>query len=169
MLSGSATELNYAPISSALAISPTQPNSTEFRQMYSAEYRKDGIWVQSEYNLHRFPGGGGYSGIDSDSYYLQGGYLMGKFLPFVRYESLVTNQNLSSNPNFYQRQWAVGTNYAVTSRVNLRMEADRNHGYALPIASQGSPYYVAATPVPAGSALPALDWNEFAVELNFSF
>lgn len=168
MLSGSATELNYAPVS-ALAVTPYQPSSTEFRQMYSVEYRKDAVWIQSEYNLHRFPGGNGYVGINSDSYYVQGGYLMGKFLPFIRYESLVTNQNLSFNPNFYQRQWAIGTNYAITSHVNLRLEADCNHGYALPIASQGSPYYPMATPIPVGSGLPVLDWNEFAAELNFSF
>ncbi len=168
MLSGSVTEVGLQP----LALTPANYAglmTREYRLMYSAEYRRDGLWVQSEYNLHRFPGGAGYVGIDAYSAYVQAGVTVGKFLPYIRAQTVVTNQNLSSNPNFYQQQWSVGSNYALLANLNVRLELDRNHGFAMPIASQGSPYYPPGAMLAPGVAVPALNWNEVGVEMNFTF
>lgn len=168
MLSGSANELSLQPMATT-PVGYAGLLTREYRLLYSLEYRREGWWVQSEYNQHRFPGGAGYTGIDAHSAYLQAGVAVGKFLPYLRWQSIVTNDNLSSNPNFYQRQWTVGSNYALLKTLNLRVEWNRNHGYAMPIVSQGSPYYApGALPIP-GAVVPSLDWNEVGVEVNFTF
>ena len=130
----------------------------ENRVMMSLEYDGDALLLQAESNYHHISGFSGFSGVDSSAWYVQAGYSIDNWKPFVRYDFLNTDSRYSNDPNYYQKSSVIGVNYKLDTNLNLRVQQSFNVGYAMPIASQ-------YTPLNGGS----LNWNEVAVAVNFMF
>ena len=97
------------------------------------------------------------------SYYGQIGYTFAeKITPFIRYDYLIYNIQQDANPGAFQEAKVVGFSYRLNNNVSMRMENHWNHGYAIPANTQGAAF---STAVPT----PTLDWNLFAMGLNFIF
>jgi hypothetical protein len=124
----------------------------EYRAMWSVEYVTDRFDIKSEHNHHGTPG------TSTNAWYIQGGYKMGLWTPYVRYDNFVGDQSISSDPSSYQQDWVIGVNYKINEYVNARIEDHVIHGYGLPVA---------ASYMDPGSG--KTDWNMMAAEINFMF
>lgn len=95
------------------------------------------------------------------SYYGQIGYTFAeKITPFVRYDYLIYNIQQDTIPGAFQETKVVGFSYRLNHNVSMRMENHWNHGYAIPANTQGANF---------NSTAAKLDWNLFAMGLNFIF
>lgn len=135
----------------------------ELRTIFSLDYVSDNIDFKSEYATHKFPAFPGvdtsstaipqpsFPGLTSKAWYFQGGYRIGLWMPYVRFDHYVGDTNNKSDPSHYQKDWVIGVNYTINENMNARVEDHLNHGYGM--ADGGT----------------ALDWNTAAAEINFIF
>lgn len=128
--------------------------------MLSVDYVSDRFDIKSEYNYHKSP----YFVLIGDpttisnAWYIQGGYKIGSWTPYVRYDSYQADQRDTSDPSKYQKDWVFGANYKINDSVNARIEDHVIRGYGLPVGSGE---------VAAGSG--QTNWNLMAAEVNFLF
>ena len=101
----------------------------EDRYIVSVDYVHAAWDVKSEFGTRKF------RGVDTDAYYVQVGRTLDKWMPFVRFDSVVTDTALSSSDSYSQRILVAGVNYSLRNNISLRIENHFNHGYALPVAS----------------------------------
>lgn len=88
----------------------------------------------------------------SSSYYAQAGYtFFDKLTPFVRYDSITTDENNNSDPSNYQKSIVAGVGYKINYNVSLKAAYHINDGYAL--ADSGTEE----------------NWNMFVTSINFIF
>jgi hypothetical protein len=130
----------------------------EDRYILSVDYVNDWLDLKSEYNSHKYPGLTGYQDEKSRAWYVQAGFPLGKWTPYTRYDSVVTDKNQSSDPSFFQRTVVIGINRKLSTNLNFRIEENFNHGYALPVA--------------AGETLAGtgkVNWQLLAAQINFMF
>lgn len=130
----------------------------EYRMMYSVEYVSDRLDIKSEYNHHGTPTQSSGQGVSTNAWYVQGGYKIGQWTPYARFDYFIGDQSIPSDPSSYQKDWVIGVNYKINENVNARIEEHFIHGYGLPVA---------ATEMNAGAG--KLDWNMMAAEVNFMF
>jgi Gram-negative porin len=138
----------------------------EDRAMLSVDYVSDRFDIKSEYNYHKVPflpldappaPGFDHTNI-ANAWYIQGGYKMGSWTPYARYDSYQADQRNTSDPSLYQKDWVIGVNYKINGNVNARIEDHVIRGYGLPAG---------ADEVAAGSGQTS--WNLIAAEVNFLF
>jgi predicted porin len=116
-------------------------------------------YVHAEWDLKAEYGTHSLNGVDSCAYYLQGGRTFGeRWTPFVRYDFVTTNKSQQSNPAYFQRTVVAGMNYKLLSNISVRVEAQRNQGFALPVASGQQDVATAKR-----------DWTMFIVGAHFVF
>ena len=132
----------------------------EDRAMLSVDYVSDRFDIKGEYNYHKVPFFVpiGDPTTISNAWYIQGGYKMGLWTPYVRYDSYQADQRDASDPSKYQKNWVVGVNYKINGNVNARIEDHVIRGYGLPVGGGE---------VTAGSG--QTNWNLIAAEFNFLF
>jgi hypothetical protein len=125
----------------------------EDRGMLSVDYVSDRFDIKSEYNYHKVPYFVqiGAPTTISNAWYIQGGYKMGLWTPYARYDSFQGDQQNTSDQSKYQKDWVIGVNYKINDNINARIEDHIIHGYGL--AESGT----------------ATNWNMMAAELNFIF
>jgi hypothetical protein len=131
---------------------------TEVRWIASVDYVTDRLDLKAEYNHHKYPGQDGFADEVSHAWYVQAGFPMGNWTPYARYDNVVTDQDLSSDPSYYQRTFVLGINRKITKNVNFRVEDNFNHGYALPVAS-------GETAIDMGR----VNWQLYQAQINFLF
>jgi hypothetical protein len=152
-----------------IEVNPNAPNGIstdltqlgrEDRAMLSVDYVSDRFDIKSEYNYHKVPYLPGLPDPTtiSNAWYIQGGYKVGLWTPYLRYDSYQADQLDTSDPSKYQKNWVVGVNYKINGNVNARIEDHVIRGYGLP-AGGGE--------VAAGSG--QTNWNLIAAEVNFIF
>jgi Phosphate-selective porin O and P len=132
----------------------------EDRAMLSVDYVSDRFDIKGEYNYHKvpfLPFIGDHTTI-ANAWYIQGGYKIGLWTPYVRYDSFQADQLNTSDPSLYQKDWVVGVNYKINDNVNARIEDHVIRGYGLPVGSGE---------VIAGSG--HANWSLMAAEVNFLF
>ena len=101
--------------------------------------------------------------VNGKAYYGQLGYTIAeKFTPYVRYDYVLYNSDplYSDNPLYYQQANVLGITYRLNNNISMRMENQWNHGYAIPANTQGAGF---------ATVSPKLDWNLFAMGVNFIF
>lgn len=138
-------------------------NATEgFRKLSSAsiDYRNNNFDIKMEYavasQFKNTP-----SEVNGKAYYGQIGYTFAeKVTPYVRYDYLLYDNKQVDNPMYYQKAKVLGFSYRLNNNVSMRMENHWNNGYAIPAYTQGMSFN-------PGTA--KLDWNLFAVGVNFIF
>ncbi len=133
----------------------------EDRAMLSVDYVSDRFDIKGEYNYHKVPFLPllvGSSNQISNAWYVQGGYKMGLWTPYARFDSFQADQLNTSDPSSYQKDWVIGVNYKINDNVNARIEDHIIRGYGLPVGSGE---------VTAGSGQK--NWNLMATEVNFLF
>lgn len=125
----------------------------EDRAMLSVDYVSDRFDIKGEYNYHKVPFfvGLGDPTTISNAWYIQGGYKMGSWTPYARFDSYQADQRDTSDPSKYQKDWVVGVNYKINGNVNARIEDHVIRGYGL--AESGT----------------TKNWNLIAAEANFLF
>ena len=131
---------------------------TEMRWIASIDYVTDRLDLKSEFNYHKYPGQDGFPDQVSHAWYVQAGFPIGNWTPYTRYDSVITDENASSNPSYFQRTVVLGVNRKITRNLNFRIEDNFNHGYALPVAS-------GETLVNAGK----VNWQLYQAQINFMF
>jgi hypothetical protein len=126
----------------------------------SIDYRNYNFDIKMEYAIaSQFPGTP--AEVNGKAYYGQFGYTFAeKFTPYARYDYLLYNNDFADNPMYYQQAKVLGFTYSLNSSVSLRMENHWNHGYAIPANIQGGNF---------NSSTAKLDWNLFAMGVNFIF
>ena len=98
------------------------------------------------------------------SYYGQIGYTFAdKYTPYIRYDSISYNNDFPDDPLYYQKDKVFGISYKLNNNVSLRMENHWINGYAIPAYAQSQ------TQNPFVTSTAKLDWNIFAMGLNFIF
>ncbi len=130
----------------------------EYRAMWSVEYVSDQFDIKSEHNHHGTPTQTGNQGVSTNAWYVQGGYKVGLWTPYARFDYFIGDQSNASDPSSYQKNWVVGVNYRINDNVNARIEDHVIRGYGLSVAS--------------GDMLPnsgTTNWNMVAAEVNFMF
>lgn len=130
----------------------------ENRYILSADYTTDRIDLKSEYNFHKYPGLTGFADEKSSAWYVQAGFPLGRWTPYVRYDDVIIDKTRPSDPSYFQRTGVIGINRKITNSMNFRVEENFNHGYALPVA--------------AGETLAGtgkVNWQLFAAQFNFMF
>ena len=142
------------------ATAPNATTSTRRLSSASIDYRNYNFDIKMEYaTATDFPGTANEN--TGKSYYGQIGYTIAdKFTPYVRYDYLLYNNNQVDNPSAYQQAKVFGITYRINNNVSMRMENHWNHGYAIPANTQGIAF---------DSAAAKLDWNLFAMGVNFIF
>jgi hypothetical protein len=141
----------------------TAPNATSsIRRLSSAsiDFRNYNFDIKMEIAMATdFPGTA--SENTGKSYYGQIGYTFAeKITPYIRYDYLIYNIQQDANPGAYQVAKVAGFSYKLNNNVSMRMENHWNHGYAIPANTQGINFnYTDAK----------LDWNLFAMGINFIF
>ncbi len=132
----------------------------EDRAMLSVDYVSDQFDIKGEYNYHKVPFLPliGEPTTISNAWYIQGGYKMGLWTPYLRYDSFQADQSNRSDPSLYQKDWVIGVNYRINDNVNARIEEHVIRGYGLPVGSGE---------VAAGAGQK--NWNLMAAEVNFMF
>jgi hypothetical protein len=130
----------------------------EDRLMLSVDYVREYLDLKAEYNYHLYPGLSGFKDLRSHAWYVQAGFPIGKWMPYGRYDSLVSDTDQSSDPSFYQRTFVIGVNRKLSTNLNFRIEDHFNHGYALPVAA-------GETQIDKGRT----NWQLFVASINFMF
>jgi hypothetical protein len=149
-------------------VAPTGEKASEDRAMLSFDYVAHDWDIKAEYNYHRTPAlttaqdavtpPGSVKANHERAYYVQVARDIGKYTPFARYDYVNTDTSQSSNPANYQKVYVVGVGYKLADNVNLRVEQDFNHGYALGAAEMA-----------ALGLTPKVDWNTTMISANFMF
>jgi hypothetical protein len=125
----------------------------EWRTIYSVDFVRSNWDVKAEAGHHTF------LGVSSTAYYIQAGYTLGdKWMPFARYDNVVTDTSLRGNDSFTQKIVVLGLNYKIQPNISLRIENHFNRGYALPVAS-------GEVPVNAGTR----SWDLLVAGVHFMF
>jgi hypothetical protein len=126
----------------------------------SIDYRNHNFDIKMEYAIaSQFPNMP--SEVSGKSYYGQIGYTFAeKITPYVRYDYLLYDNNQVDNPMYYQKANILGFTYRLNNNISMRMENHWNHGYAIPAKVQGANF---------NTTTAKLDWNLFAMGLNFIF
>ena len=138
----------------------------EYHTMLSADYVSDKFDIKSEFAGHNIPALDGFTGVNSNAWYVQGGYKMDKWMPYVRYDIYHADQRYTSDPAYYQKDWVLGVNYKVNDNVSVRVEDHVIHGFGLAATNGEIPTDSLVTPtVWYGKT----DWNLMAAEVNFLF
>lgn len=124
----------------------------------SMDYRKDSVDIKIEYAIaSQFQNTATEN--NGKAYYGQAGYTFAdKITPFIRYDYLLYDNNQADNPLAYQLDKVLGFTYRLNNNVSMRMENHWNHGYAVPAQAAGF-----------STVTPKLDWNLFAMGINFIF
>lgn len=132
----------------------------EDRAMLSVDYVSDRFDIKGEYNYHKVPSFIliGDPTLIANAWYIQGGYKMGLWTPYARFDSYQADQRNTSDPSLYQKDWVIGVNYKINGNVNARIEDHVIRGYGLPFG---------AGEVAAGTG--TTNWNLMAAEVNFLF
>lgn len=149
------------------ATSATQPATTTvegqgIRRLSSAsvDYKSANVDFKMEYAIaSQFTG----TPLEQNgkSYYAQLGYTIAdKFTPYFRYDYVLYNNDLPDDPLYYQKVKVLGLTYKLNNSVSMRMENHWNTGYAIPSYAQGANF---------NQATAKLDWNTFAMGVNFIF
>jgi hypothetical protein len=159
----SATEIH----AESTALQPTLGQlGREYHTMVSADYVSDRFDIKSEYAGHSIPALDGYTGVASNAWYVQAGYKMGVWMPYVRYDRYLADRLHASDPTYYQKDSVVGVNYKINDNVNARIEDHFIHGYGLAATNGEIPVDSLVTPtVWYGKT----NWNMIAAEVNFLF
>ncbi len=132
----------------------------------SIDYRGSNLDIKMEYAIaSQFEG----TSLEQrgTSYYAQMGYTFAdKYTPYVRYDSISYNNEQPDEPMYYQKVKVLGLSYKLNNNVSLRMENHWNTGYAIPTYAQGGPISNGGKFDPSTAKL---DWNIFAMGINFVF
>jgi hypothetical protein len=158
----------------ANAVDPAYPSPVltqlgrEDRAMFSVDYVSDRFDIKAEYNYHKSPQTNVYTtppltpptsvlnGVTkiANAWYIQGGYKMGLWTPYARFDSFQADQLNTSDPGNYQKDFVLGVNYKINDNINARIEDHVIHGYGLRDESPTQ---------------PTQKWNLMAAEVNFAF
>lgn len=145
-------------------VPPLGPLGKEYRAMWSVEYVSDRFDIKSEHSHHGTPTTTAGSGASTNAWYVQGGYKMGMWTPYVRFDYFVGDQSIASDPSSYQKNWVIGVNYKINDNVNARIEDHVIHGYGLAVAAGDMTDPTTGFPV-----IGKTNWNMMAAEVNFMF
>jgi hypothetical protein len=124
----------------------------------SADYTTEALDIKSEYAHHHFPALEATPGLTSRAWYLQAGYHLGAWTPYVRYDSVTADTAHSADPSYYQHTFMLGIDRLLAPNLHVRVEDHLNHGYALPVF---------AGDIAAGTG--KVDWSLLAVQINYMF
>jgi len=133
----------------------------EDRWILSADYAPGDWDIKAEYASHhnRNVATPDVFVVNSFGYYLQvGRTVYEKWMPYVRYDYVNTDQSMKSSDSYYQKGVVVGLDYKINTWMRVRAENQFNRGYALPVAN---------SEVTADHG--ARSWNLFVVGLHFMF
>ncbi len=136
----------------------TGQNGEETRWMLSADYVVDALDLKAEFNHHKYPGLAGFADEVSTAWYVQAGFPVGAWTPYLRFDDAVTDKAMSSDPSYFQRAAVIGINRKITRNINFRLEDEFNHGYALPVASGET-----------AAGFGRVNWQLYAAQINFLF
>jgi hypothetical protein len=126
----------------------------------SIDYRNHGYDIKMEYATAADFANTANENIGK-AYYAQFGYTLAeKFTPYVRFDYLLYNLQSETNPRAYQEAKVLGFTYRLNNNLSMRMENHWNYGYAIQSNVQGTNFN-------ANNA--RLDWNLFAMGINFIF
>ena len=151
------------PLATTTLSASSTPGGSGIRRLAgaSADYRGSNLDFKMEYNIaYQFEG----TPLEQrgTSYYAQIGYTIAeKYTPFFRYDSILYNNKQPDNPAYYQKVKVLGVSYKLNNNVSIRMENHWNNGYAIPNYAQDGTL--------ATSPSAKLDWNIFAMGMNFIF
>jgi hypothetical protein len=160
------------------------PLGRETRRMFSMEYVTDKFDLKAEHNNHIVPANTPHApqpiancwldaaqtnpcltdpitngpSVTTVAWYVQGGYKIGPWTPYARYDSFLADDNDPGDPGSYQKEWVFGVNYKIDSNLNVRIEDHIIDGYGLAVAAKDMAYGTGDT-----------KWNMMATELNFKF
>jgi hypothetical protein len=95
--------------------------------------------------------------VSSDAWYIQGGYKIGKWVPYFRYERYQGDKQQTSDPLLYQKDKLIGVGYKFTDKVNGRVEYHDINGYGL------------TDPPGTLGGGTTIDWKMVAAGVNFMF
>lgn len=132
--------------------------TNEDRAIASIGYTRDNWDLKAEYAWHKSALHAAGDNIIGIAWYVQGGYTVGAWTPFVRYDDLTMDQTQRADPSYRQRTLALGLGYQVAPNIGLRIENHVNRGYAASVAS-------GETVAGAGERR----WNMFVAAVNFKF
>lgn len=127
----------------------------EDRSIVSFDYVSDLLDIKAEYASHKVPELPTNTASSSNASYIQGGYKIGPWMPYVRYDTFLASQSNTSDPSVYQKDMTVGVGYRVSDDINARIEYHNIKGYGLAVAGGGT----------AGKT----NWNLIAAGVNFIF
>ena len=156
------------PATPPRANNPANNPTQGIRKAYlaSLDYRKNDIDFKTEYAYAKddFPGQLNMPEVnEGHSYYAQIGYTFSeKLTPYFRYDYLLysfSQKGEATLPGYEQKTRVLGFNYRLNNNVSMRVENQWNQGYAQPATAQGSTF----------TTSPKLDWNLFAMGINFIF
>jgi hypothetical protein len=164
MVSGWDSQTEDNTLVPSTTIPPLGPIAKEYRAMLSAEYVSDRFDIKGEHNHHGTPTTSDGPGASTNAWYVQGGYKMGSWTPYARFDYFIGDQSMPSDPTSYQKDWVLGVNYKINENVNARIEDHVIHGYGLAVANQDMIDPTTSLPVTGQT-----NWNLVAAEVNFIF
>jgi hypothetical protein len=152
---------NRTQIESTAAI-PYVPGQGEMghedRAILSVDYVSDRFDIKGEYAAHKIGALSNSPALNANAWYLQGGYKIGLWAPYVRYDSFVGDTSNSSDPSLYQKEQVAGVGYKINSNVNARIEYHWVKGWGL---TENTALGITSS--------AKTDWNQVAAGINFIF
>lgn len=127
----------------------------EDRSILSVDYTSGPLDIKGEYATHKIPTLPTSTAVTSKALYIQGGYKIGSWMPYVRYDNFNADKQNTSSPAFNQSDRTIGVSYKIDENINARLEYHAIHGYGLALAGGG----VGGT----------TDWKMIATGINFLF
>jgi hypothetical protein len=124
----------------------------------SADYTTETLDIKSEFAHHHFPALVGTPGLTSSAWYVQGGYHIGAWTPYARYDSVTADTAHSGDPSYYQHTFVLGIDRLLAPNLHVRAEDHLNHGYAMSV-------FDGDTAAGTGKT----DWSLLAVQINYMF
>lgn len=111
-----------------------QADGAKFKQttaILSADYKTDRWDVKAEYGLSKM------GGNKRTAWYVQAAYALNDtWQPYARYDNMVANADLGSDPAYHQKSFVLGLNYTLLTNLSLRAEHHFNRGYGMAVASE---------------------------------
>ena len=138
---------------------------TESRSIVSLDYVSDSFDIKAEHSSHKVDAMPAvttinytYSGdpVNASAWYVQGGYKIGLWTPYVRIDKYTADKNNTSSPSLYQNDQTIGVGYKINDNINARIEYQLIKGYAL---TDNIPLKI---PAQTG-------WKQIAAGINFIF
>ena len=166
LASGYRTQIESTANNPAVYIPGQGKMGTESRTIVSVDYVTERFDIKGEYATHKISampavttaGTYTFTGVplSANAWYVQGGYKIGLWTPYVRVDKYNADRNNTSDPGLYQNDQTIGVGYKINDNINARVEYQLIKGYAL------------TENIPLG--IPAeTGWKQIAAGINFIF